>query len=162
MSQHLDQHELEALFQHKIMLYHDLRDCLQKEREFLIQLDLNQLWEISRQKDSLCTKLKSTRLSIMAALNRDVSETFPHLGEILAVIPKESGIIFQGMYQRLVRLKGEVEAFRKENMHYVDDSLHFIDEMIAIIAGESRNRETYDRRCRLKRPGNPLLLQREV
>ncbi len=162
MSQHLDHHELEALFQHKIMLYYDLRECLQQEREFLIELDLNQLWEISRQKESLCQQLKSTRLAIMAALNRREGETFPHLGEILAILPNESRTRFQSMYQRLARLRGDVEAYRQENIHYVDDSLTFIDEMITVITGASHNRETYDRSCQLKRPGNSRLLQREV
>ena len=162
MSHHLDHHELEALFQHKIMLYYDLRECLQQEREFLIELDLNHLWEISRQKESLCRQLKSTRLSIMAALNRMDGETFPHLDEILTIIPNERRTKYQSMYHRLVRLKGDVEALRKENIHYVDDSLSFIDEMITVITGVSHNRETYDRRCQLKRLGNPLLLMREV
>ena len=66
------------------------------------------------------------------------------------------------MYQRLARLKGDVEAYRQENIHYLDDSLTFIDEMITVITGVSHNRETYDRSCQLKRSGNPLLLQREV
>jgi hypothetical protein len=76
-------------------------------------------------------------------------------------MPKEKKTVFQGMSHTLGKLKGEVEAYRRENMHYVDDSLQFIDEMIAIITGEA-NRDVYDHKCRLKKTGARLLLRGEV
>jgi flagellar biosynthesis/type III secretory pathway chaperone len=162
MLETVEQQALEALFYKKIMLYNDLRECLQKERDHLIQMDLNSLWDISKQKESLCASLVSTRKEILGALNQEEEKQFPHLDEILAVLPREKKSLFQSLFYRLAALKSEVEAFRRENVHYVDDSLQFIDEMIAIIAGETRTRNIYDRKCQLRKTENSLLLRREV
>lgn len=157
-----EQQAFETLFYKKIMLYNDLRDCLESEREYIIHMDLNKLWEISRQKESLCAELISTRQEIFGMLNQDKTQRFPNLSEIIAVLPKEKKTVFQGLFYRLATLKSEVEAFRRENVHCLDDSLQFIDEMIAIIAGEAHNGNIYDRKCRLKKAGNPMLLRREI
>jgi flagellar biosynthesis/type III secretory pathway chaperone len=162
MLEPVNEKALEALFYKKIMLYHDLRDCLKKEREHLIQMDLNSLWEISRCKESLCTKLKSARQEFLKVLHRRESQGLPQLVEMIEDISEEKTTVFQGLYHRLSKLKSDVEAFRKENVHYVDDSLQFIDEIIAIIAGESHGRNIYDRRCQLKKAGDCQLLMREV
>jgi len=98
----------------------------------------------------------------MAVLQRNADEPFPRLGDLIALLSSEAKTVFQGLYYRLAELRSEVEALRKENMHYVNDSLQFIDEIIAIISGAAGHRNTYDRRCQLKRGANPLLLQREV
>jgi len=162
MSASIDQQALETLFQHKIMLYYDLRECLRNEQAYLIQLDLNRLWEVSRQKESLCTKLSVLRSEVMAVLQRKADEPFPNLGDLMTLLSTADKTVFHGLYYRLAELRSEVEALRKENMHYVNDSLEFIDEIIAIISGAAQRRDTYDRRCQLKKGANPLLLRREV
>jgi flagellar biosynthesis/type III secretory pathway chaperone len=162
MSASIDQKALEALFQNKIMLYYDLRECLKNEQAYLIQLDLNRLWEVSRTKESLCAELTALRNEIMALVHRSETDTFPNLNDLMALLPQEGKTVFQGLCYRLTELRSEVEALRKENMHYVNDSLQFIDEIIAIISGAAQNREIYDRRCQLKKGTNPLLLRREV
>ncbi len=158
----IDQQALETVFQHKIMIYYDLRECLRNEQAYLIQLDLNRLWEVSRQKESLCKKLAALRTEGMAILQHDADEPFPNLGELMTLLATDGHTVFQGLYYRLAELRNDVEALRKENMHYVNDSLEFIDEIIAIISGAAQNRNIYDRSCQLKKGANPLLLRREV
>jgi flagellar biosynthesis/type III secretory pathway chaperone len=162
MSVNIDQQALETLFQNKIMLYYDLRECLRNEQTYLIQLDLNRLWEVSRQKESLCAKLTALRQEIKAVLQCNQADSFPNLSDLLTLLSTEGKTVFQGLYYRLAELRSEVEALRKENMHYVNDSLQFIDEIIAIISGAAGHRNTYDRKCQLKKGANPMLLMREV
>lgn len=153
---------LEALFMKKIALYSELQDCLEKERNYLIQMDLDNLWKISQQKDSLCAVLASTREELLVILNRDKTEPFPGMSEINAMLPKERKFFFQDLFYSVSTLKNEVESFRKENVRYVEDSLQFIDEMIEIITGETHNSDVYDRKCRFKKMENTLLLRGEV
>ena len=162
MSKNIDQQALETLFQNKIMLYYDLRECLRNEQTYLIQLDLNRLWDVSRQKESLCAKLTALRQEIMVVLQCNPSDPFPKLVDLMLLLSTEDKTVFQGLYYRLAELRSEVEALRKENMHYVNDSLQFIDEIIAVISGAAGHRSTYDRRCQFKKGANPLLLRREV
>ena len=144
------------------MLYYDLRECLRNEQAYLIQLDLNRLWEVSRLKESLCAKLTALQRETMAVLHCNDADSFPTISDLLPLLSKEGKTVFQGLYNRLAELRSEVAALRKENMFYVNDSLQFIDEIIAIISGAAGHRDTYDRRCQLKKGPNPLLLRREV
>lgn len=162
MSVKIDQTTLENLFQNKIMLYYDLRECLRNEQTYLIQLDLNRLWEVSRQKESLCAQLATLRNDVMALLQRNPQEPFPKLSDLMTLLSTQGRTVFHGLYYRLAELRSEVEALRKENIHYVNDSLQFIDEIIAIISGAAQNRDIYDRRCQIKKGANPMLLRREV
>ena len=54
---------LEKLFYKKIMLYNDLLCYLRKERESLINIDLDKLWSISKEKEKICSN--QFRLLIM-------------------------------------------------------------------------------------------------
>jgi len=162
MSVNIDQPALETLFQNQIMLYYDLRECLRNEQTCLIQLDLDRLWEVSRQKESLCARLKVLRQEIMAILPCGQTDAFPKLSQLVTLLSAEGKTLFQWLYYRLAELRSEVEALRKENMHYVNDSLEFIDEIIAIISGVAQNRDIYNRRCQIKKGASPMLLRREV
>lgn len=153
---------LEALFMKKIVLYTDLRNCLEKEREYLIQMDLDSLWKISREKESLCADLESTREELLIILNRDKTGPFPGMSKIIALIPKERKLFFQDLFYSVSTIQSDIENFRTENVKYVEESLQFIDEMIAVMAGESHNSDVYDRKCRLKKVDNSLLLRGEV
>jgi hypothetical protein len=125
-------------------------------------MDLDSLWEISRKKESLCTVLKSTREELLIILGRDKDEPFPGMSEIIALLPKEKKGFFQELLFNVSTLRNEIEIFHKENIHYVEESLQFIDEMIAVMAGESHNSDVYDRKCRLKKVDSSLLLRGEV
>jgi hypothetical protein len=106
--------------------------------------------------------LKVLRQEIMAILPGSEADNFPKLSDLVMLLSAEGKTVFQGLYYRLAELRSEVEALRKENMHYVNDSLQFIDEIIAVISGAAGHRNTYDRRCLIRKEANPLLLRKEV
>jgi hypothetical protein len=52
---------LENLIYEKIILYNDLLHCLEKERETLIKIDMDDLWEISKKRRNMLQgKCRST------------------------------------------------------------------------------------------------------
>jgi hypothetical protein len=153
---------IEKFFYKKIMLYNDLLHCFEAERKALIEININKLWELSKEKDEICEKIKSVRTAIMGSIQpADNQESF-HLNRIMDAIPKNHREKFEKLYLRILKLKGEIEILRKQNILYIDDSLKFMDEMIFILTGESESSFIYNDRCHFKSSGPHLFLNREV
>jgi len=153
---------LEKLFHHKIMLYNDLLDCLKRERGSLIGIDLDSLWTISKEKEQICSKIKSTRDEMICVANPGIDQRSFNLNQIMDLIPGKNRNRFQKLYLTLIKLKSEIEALRKENMFFIDDSLQFLDEMISIITGETESKITYNDKCHVSKSGAAILLSREA
>ena len=155
-------HSLEKLFFKKIMLYHDLLDCFNKERKSLITIDLDNLWSISNEKEEICLKIKSIQQEIISIINPEIDQKPFNLRQTLNMIPEDKGELFQKEYLALMKLKSEIKAVRKENMILIDDSLQFLDEMISVITGECKSSIMYNDKCHLSQSGTNLLLRREA
>jgi hypothetical protein len=78
------------------------------------------------------------------------------------LIPEKHTDKFKKLYLRILKLKGEIEILRKQNILYIDDSLEFMDEMISILTGENKSRYIYNDRCHFKPSGPRLFLNREI
>jgi len=153
---------IEKLFFQKIMLYDDLLYCFKAERESLISISLDKLWELSRAKEDICANINAARQEIMAAFGFQEDPKVFDLNRIMELITREFKAEFQKLYLRLIKLKGEIEIMRKENMLFVDDSLQFLDDIIAIITGSDRSKPVYDDKCHLRKSNPYVLLSREV
>ena len=153
---------LEASFYEKILLYNDLLHCFKREREALINLDLDILWDISGEKEDICSKVTSVRQKITSIIDRGADETSSCFNRIIEMIPGENSAEFEKLYHTIERLKGEIETLRKENVSLIDHSLQFLDGMISIITGEVQTEISYDDKCQVSRTGGSLLLSREV
>jgi hypothetical protein len=107
---------IEKFFYKKIMLYNDLLHCFEAERKALIEIDINRLWELSKEKDEICENIKSIRMAIAASVYpADDQESF-HLNRIMEAIPKKQKDKFEKLYLRILKLKGEIEILRKQNI----------------------------------------------
>jgi len=153
---------IEKFFYKKIMLYNDLLHCFEAERKALINIEINELWELSKKKDELCEKIKSIRMAIMEAVQPSDDQKSFHLNRIMDAIPKKQKDKFEKLYLRILKIKGEIEILRKQNILYIDDSLKFMDEMISILTGETESDSVYNDRCHFKSSGPHLFLNREV
>ncbi len=153
---------IEKLFYKKIMLYNDLLYCFEEERKSLIAIKINKLWELSKVKDELCVRINSIREEISVAVNLENQSNAFNLSLIMDLIPEKHTDKFKKLYLRILKLKGEIEILRKQNILYIDDSLEFMDEMISILTGENKSRYIYNDRCHFKPSGPRLFLNREV
>lgn len=153
---------LEKLFYKKILLYNDLLHCLKRERESLINIDLDKLWGISREKEETCSQIKSIRQEIISTVNLGIDEESFNPNHILDLIPRESRAKFEKLYLTLIKLKSEIEILRKENMIFIDDSLQFLDDLISIITGKETSKIMYNEKCHLRKSGANILLSREA
>ena len=105
----------------KIMLYNDLLHCFRQESESLLNIDLDKLWQISKEKEEICANIRAARHEIMAAVGMQGDQKSFDLNRIMALIPRDGKAEFQKLYLRLIKLKSETEVYRKENMIFVND-----------------------------------------
>jgi len=153
---------LEELLSGKILLYNDLLRCFMKERESLINIDLDKLWSISKEKEEICAEIRSVNRELVAQIDPDMNEEYLNFSEIIRLIPQEEKGKFQGFRRTLMTLESEIEALKKENMMYIDGSLQFLDDMISIITGEGKARIVYNDRCHLQKSSANTILSREA
>jgi len=85
-----------------------------------------------------------------------------NLKRIMECIPRKYKTDFQKLYLRILKLKGEIEVLRIQNMTVIEDSLDFMDEIISIITGETESRIIYNDKCRFGKSGPNLFLNREI
>jgi len=78
------------------------------------------------------------------------------------LLPGENKAEFQKLYLRLIKLKSEIEVFRKANISLVNDSLQFLDEIIATITGADGSGTMYNDKCHLSKSESHVFLSREV
>ncbi len=160
--EHIDFQPVEMLICDKILLYDELRHCFMQERDSLLNIDLDKLWLISKNKTEICSKIKSIRKEILSTVNKGTNKKAVELNAIADLVPPESKPRFHELFLRIIRLKAEIDALRKENMGFMDDSLRFLDEMVSIIAGEATGRIVYNDKCHVSRPGANILFSREA
>ena len=153
---------IEKLFYKKIMLYNDLLYCFEEERKSLIRIDLNKLWGLSKKKDEICAQIKSIRQKMFVAVNLENEQDSFNLNLVMDLIPGKYMDKFKKLYLRILKLKGEIEILRKQNILYIDDSLEFLDEMISIITGETDSGYIYNDKCHFNKSGSRSFLAREV
>jgi hypothetical protein len=153
---------LEKSLYGKIFLYNDLLLCFKKEKEALINMDLDNLWNISKEKDELCSKIDSIRQKIFSAVHFEPDQQ--HLVPVLIMdlVPEKNRAKFHELYYTLQKLKNEIDAIRELNVRAVDHSLKFLDEIISIISGQARQDVIYNDRCRLNQSRSNMILSREV
>lgn len=153
---------IEKLFYKKIMLYNDLLYCFEEERKSLIRIDLNKLWGLSKEKDEICSQIKSIRREMSVVVNSENEQDAFSLNQVMDLIPGEYRDKFKKLYLRILKLKGEIEILRRQNILYINDSLEFLDEMISIITGETDSGYIYNDRCHFNKSGSRSFLAREV
>jgi flagellar biosynthesis/type III secretory pathway chaperone len=152
---------IETLIHQKIMLYNDLVHCFKQERESLVRIDLDVLWEVSKGKEEAGQKIKDLRQEIMAAIFPEKKKKF-NMDLIIKSIPKAHRAKFHHLWLRLTKLKSEIEAMRRDNVMYLNDSISFLDEMISILTGGENTKSVYDKKGHMTRTTQRCLLSNEV
>jgi len=153
---------LEKSLYEKIFLYNDLLLCFKKEKEALANVDMDNLWNISKEKDELCSKIDSIRQKIYSAVHFGPDQQHLTPALIMDIVPENDRAKFRELYHTLQKLKNEIDAMRELNMRAVDHSLKFLDEIISIITCQVRQDVIYNGRCRLNQSRSNMILSREV
>jgi len=155
---------IERLLHKKVILYKALLLCFKKERESLIDIDLDRLWRVSGEKDNIVSKIESIRGEIVSVFKLEPDQKTFKVYQVLHLnlIPRRMKPKFEKLVRMLFRLKYEIKALREENMALINESLQFLDEMISVITGETRSKVTYNDKSYVNRPPCHMFLSREA
>lgn len=118
----------------KIALLKGLVHCLDRERDILADLDLHELWAVVEEKNHI--------LGAIQSLTPEGPEEAPPE----ARVPVERDLESAGVnnpVQRINRLKEEIRERARENAALIQDSLDFVDELVALLVGPSGDTGTY-------------------
>jgi len=139
------------------MLEH-LRDCLDMERESLIQVDVDQLWEIMEKKNSLVTGIEQLENEIKLLVNQYFQNgpEKPRAGALRA------WPWFRDYSKRTALLKEDIRTRLNENFSFIEDTLGFFDELVAIIARGEPREQGYDYLRKPPETNGPRIYHREV
>ncbi|CAN2046988.1 putative Flagellar protein FlgN [Candidatus Magnetomoraceae bacterium gMMP-1] len=159
-------HSLKQIFQEKIDLCKDLLEYLKKEKSALVDIDIDNIWSISMEKQKILTRLQSLHNDMMAILskcdsNLDISSL--RFEDILSFIPKEDHLLFKRNQLKLKKITKEISLLSEENKFFVQDCLGFINELIDGLSGSEGPGVMYDSGMHIKNNKNRnLLMYREA
>jgi len=144
-------HSHSGLQESKVVLLKELVDCLQREREILADLHIQDLWTVVEEKQRI--------LQDIEALPPQATEAGPGkksagMGTHLVENPTPAHTI--------ARLKEEIRERTRENAAFIRDSLQFVDELVALITGDTKENGTYSPNGGQNRAHRSRLYGREV
>jgi flagellar biosynthesis/type III secretory pathway chaperone len=97
----------------------------------------------------------------MSALFPEKKKRF-NMDVIIRSVPRGDRAKFHRLWMRLIKLKSEIEALRRDNVMYLNDSISFLDEMISILTGGNNIKSVYDKKGQMARAARCSLLSKEV
>lgn len=120
-----------------------LRDCLAIEREKLMNLDVDALWDIAEEKQRILTSAEESA------------------EELRSFRPEELAGM-GALSRRLNRLKEEIRTRAADNMAVIQDNLEFYEELLSILVLGEGSASPYGKTAAPRRKGLPLRISREV
>lgn len=137
----------------QMALLEDLADCLDRERQVLVDLDIPALWTVVEEKHGILQAIEALPVK-------------KHPITTCAEAGISSGAMGPPMKtsreHRIDRLKAEIRERARENAAFIQDSLAFVDKLIGLFAGNPAETETYRPHGEERRAGRGPIYRREV
>jgi flagellar biosynthesis/type III secretory pathway chaperone len=140
---------IEEAYGKKVSLLQSLLECLNVERENLIQVDVKALWSVMQEKEKILSSIQEAEEEI-SACRAESPEGIPDRGAV------------RGFLQEIRRLKQEIGARVRENVSFIEESLQFFDEVIAIFASGNTPECGYGPVLQKKRTPTSLIYESEA
>ncbi len=131
--------EIESTYERHTALLEELRDCLEMERESLMQVDVDLLWELMEKKNGLAIDVERTGNEIRHLLEA----RFPGSRKSQRTSALEAWPWYREYYARTSLLKEDIRVRLEENQVFMSDSLRFFDDLMHIIVQRGGKGEDY-------------------
>jgi len=142
----------------QVALLKQLRDCLELERESLIQVDVEQLWELMEKKNSLVVEIGNLGNEITGMLHRHFSGS----GRNARTGALKAWPWFRDFSKKTARLREEIQVRLGENQSFIQDTLGFFNELMGIILNSGAPSQGYGNRRKAIGAKTPRIYLREV
>ena len=161
--------KIKDLLQEKRAFYAQLTDLLEKEREVIIAMDVDTLWQVTGQKNEIVKGIEALRTRMIHLLDaHDMDHgmnlnTF-RLSRLVSLVPgsprEKAGVEAERI--AIDGQKDEIQRLASENQRYVGEYLDVIHDVISTIVTLTGN-EQYEvpgKLCESKQPNH--FIQAEV
>lgn len=150
--------EVEGSFEKQAAMLEQLRDCLEMERESLIQVDVDELWELMETKNSLVVGIEKLGNEIKCLLN----QCFECSTETPRARALKEWPWFRDFSKRTALLKEDIQTRLRENLSFIRDTLGFFNELVGIIVQGGAQERGYEHLGKLPEATGPRIYHREV
>jgi len=125
---------IEGIYRRKVSLFKELINCLDLERDSLINLNIENLWSLMEEKQRILISIEDEGTQI----KKIIEKNYPDQD-----IPERGGRLITELSQKMADLKEEIKIRVKENVTFIQESLDFFDEIISIFANGGRVEHSY-------------------
>ncbi len=129
--------DFKDLLDKKYKLYLELYDILKEERDALIKVDIDRLFNLSDRKQNVCSSIEQIEDDIRRSKQDYCIDT-----EFENVLIKER-------LDKINAVRIDIDILRKENSKLITDILEFIDNIISILCVGGDKEIIYDRNCNM-------------
>ena len=143
---------MEAHYRQQIMLCEQLLDCMVRERETLIDLDVDRLWSITEEKQHILRSIEG----MQSQIERDQATDSK---EVLSPVRRQ---VTGKLALRLEQLKQDIRKRVTENVRFVGETLGFFDELVSLLATGAQGADSYPATGRARKGALPLIYSKEV
>ncbi|MBW2096086.1 MAG: flagellar export chaperone FlgN [Deltaproteobacteria bacterium] len=150
--------QVEGSYEKQAAMLEQLRDCLEMERESLIQVDVEELWELMEKKNTLVVDIEKLGNEIKCLLNQH----FKHSPENPRASALKEWPWFGKLSRQTALLKEDIQTRLKENLSFIQDTLGFFDELVGIIVKGGTQEQGYEHLRKPLEASGPRIYHREV
>jgi len=129
--------DFKDLLDKKYKLYLELYDILKEERDALIKVDIDRLFNLSDRKQNVCSSIEQIEDDIRRSKQDYCIDT-----------EFENVLIKERLY-KINAVRIDIDILRKENSKLITDILEFIDNIISILCVGGDKEIIYDRNCNM-------------
>ncbi len=127
--------KIEKILQEKIFLFQSLIELLKEENEYILNMDINLLWDVTNRKKELALKIENARDELLILLEEesiefDMGKIGFSLSKLIKSLPvlretrsdlRRLNIIIDNLKDEIVRMSSESTRYAKEYMMVIDD-----------------------------------------
>jgi hypothetical protein len=136
---------IEYMLNEKLSLYRQMNDLLRQEREYIVNIDVDALWKTSHEKGALSDQIHELRQSILNDFEThlgitEMTETAFSLAHLIRILPIEPELKkrFRQIKLAIDQEKDQLAQSAKDNKIYVQEYLMVIDDIMAVVADNSK------------------------
>lgn len=129
-----DIQQIKRIYEINIVLFNKLLECVNLERESLINMDIKGLWTLMSKKQEIMEAIEETGDQLRIANKGD---------DPYRNIPSEERPEIRKLYQKLTDLKLNTMAIIKENVSFINESVDFFHEIISIFTKPGNKNDSY-------------------
>jgi hypothetical protein len=142
----------EAHYRRQIVLCEKLLDCVVRERQTLIDLDVDRLWSVTEEKQRILRSSEELQTQMEGHRSRDSKEVSSLAGRGVA----------GKLSLKLELLQKDIKKRVAENARFVGETLGFFDELVSLLAIGAQGPDSYPATGRTRKGALPLIYSKEV